>query len=207
MIPPVDALLEEFETLSLDERVYVVLRSDEDLEVSIHFQRKDAPKCWGIWFKLSEEASRQQCTRQTLPLVLRAFQVSEATFSKEIASRLLTQAAYADEFVRNVSDLLGADAVRESIRSTQMFMENLREMVRKTLGPSPAEEERSTNGPGLNMGSTGKVRGPVSLNALNADAKSESSSGGHSGSSGKGHLRILRSVERPKARGDDDESS
>lgn len=198
MIPPVETLLEEFETLSLDERAYVVLRSDEDLEVCIYFQRKDAPKCWSLWFKLSEEASKQHCTRHTLPLVLRAFQVSESAFSKEISTRLLTQAAFADEFVRSVSELLGADAVRESIRSTQVFMDNLRDMVRKTLGEASQDEDSSSRsghtGHAPSKGHTGKGHSPASLGSLN------STSNPASPAPSKGHLRIIRREENAALR-------
>ena len=181
MVPALSSLLEEFETLSLDERVYLVLRSDEDLEVCFHFQRKDAPKCWSVWYKLSEEASRQQCSRATFPHVLRAFQVPESTFVKDLSGRLLTQAAFADEFVRSVTLLLGADAVRESIRGTQAFMEELRAMVRRTLG---AEEG---NEPSKDTVKGARHRGPVSLGSLGHDAGESNPPSG-----GKSHLRVIR---------------
>jgi hypothetical protein len=174
MSPTIDELLVEFETLSLDERVYLVMRSDEDLEVCIHFQRKDAPKCWSVWYKLSEEASRQQCSRQSFPLVLRAFQVADGTFITELSNRLLTQAAFADEFVRSVSALLGAEAVRESIRATQAFMENLRALVQRTLGPGPGTE-----------GAESKIT-PPRLTTL------KSLDGGTEARPAKGHLRVIR---------------
>jgi hypothetical protein len=144
MIPALPNLLEEFESLSLDDAVYFVLRSEEDLEVAVHYQKKNMPLCWSVWFKLSEEASKQTCSRENLPFVLEAFGLTRANVEKEIAGRLLSQAAFADEFVRNVGDLLGQEALRESIRATQLFMESLKEMVIQTVGPSsrPAAEPK-----------------------------------------------------------------
>jgi len=178
--PSIETLLEEFESLSLDDKVYLVLRSEEDLEVCIHFLRPEAPRCWAIWYKLSQDASRQQCGRSHFPAVLRAFRVPEGVFIAEMSTRLLTQAAYADEFVRSVGELLGVEAVRESIRSTQNFMDSLKEMVRRTL--RPGEE-----------GSAGSEKPAVNVRHPSALRESKAKEGAPaSGSAGKGHLRVIR---------------
>ena len=171
-LPPLDTLALEFESLSLDERAFLVIRSEEDLEVCVHFQRKEAPRVWAVWFKLSPEASRQQCSREHLAAVLAAFRVREGHLSSELATRLLTQAAYADEFVRTVGELLGEDAVRESIRSTQTFMENLKEMVRRTVGPGEPAAPK-----------------PVVRQVGAIDEA------GQGIGSGKGHLRVVRNKD------------
>jgi hypothetical protein len=195
MIPPIANLLEEFESLSLDESVYMVLRTDENLEVCIHFRKKQAPKCWSIWFKMSEAPSRQQCSREHFPLVLKAFGLQEHVFTKELAGRLLTQAAFADEFVRTVGQLLGQDALRESIRSTQLFMESLKELVRKTVGPGlPDETTPGGAGTGPIPGaSTGFRKSPVALSTLKPPSDStDSQDGPTSVGSSKGRFRVIQ---------------
>jgi ABC-type iron transport system FetAB ATPase subunit len=67
--------------------------------------------------------------------VARAFQLDESFLAKELAGHLLTQAAFADQFVREVQELLGEEAVRESILRTQMFMDALKDAVSSALEP------------------------------------------------------------------------
>ena len=134
MLPEFSKLIEEFELLCLDERAFFTVTNASSLQVSIMYVRNEGTKPWTIWFNLSEAPSKQRISRLFLEPTLEAFEVDIRVVSRLVADRLLTQAAYADELVRKVGELLGDDALREAIRSTQMFMENLQSMVSNLLG-------------------------------------------------------------------------
>lgn len=138
MLPPIEKLLEEFERITLDERVYMSFTSEEELEVCVQYRRA-VEKPWSVWYGLSQEASKQSCSRQHIPFVLKAFKVSERAFLRELVSVLLTQAAYADEFVRQVQTLVGEEAVRNSINETQKFMDHMSQVVNRLLKTSESE--------------------------------------------------------------------
>lgn len=143
LTPSLDKLLEEFERLTLDERVYLTFQSDDDLGVCVQYKRIES-KAWSIWYALSQEASKQSCSRQHVPYVLKAFKISERVFQRELTSILLTQAAYADEFVRQITELVGEESVRNSIRETQQFMDTMTKAVAKLLHEESTTRERPT---------------------------------------------------------------
>lgn len=130
-------MIDAFERISLDERLHIILRSEDDLEVCVEFDRNDQFRCWSFYFKEAKNESRQNCSRVHAVEVARAFKLPESAFAKELADHILTQAAFADQFVREVQELLGFEAVKESIIRTQLFMDSLREAVTSTLESSP----------------------------------------------------------------------
>ena len=134
MLPDIHKLVDEFERLSLDEKMYLTFKNEDELEAAVQYDRGQGNRCWQVWLREAPVDSRQTCSRQHLPAVLKAFRLSERDFVREVAGRLLTQAAFADEFVREVKEFLGDDAVRESIRNTQDFMDALRGAVQNALG-------------------------------------------------------------------------
>ena len=162
MLPQIEILLEEFELLTFDEKAFFVLTSAEELQVCISFDAslknnpppKKQAKPWRVWFKLSEAASKQECSRDFLPSVLDGFKVSQLQFRQELAGKLLLEAAYADEMIRNVKNLLGEEALRESIMSTQRFMDGLKNMVGQIMAEkntnaqpfSPNQSDQSNKG-------------------------------------------------------------
>jgi hypothetical protein len=97
-------LIDEFERLSLDDRIFFRVESEEELEVDILFERDGNARNWSIWYALSEKNSKQTVSKSFLPQVLRAFQVPDTRFYEELSSVLLTQAAFADQFVREIAD-------------------------------------------------------------------------------------------------------
>lgn len=129
-------MVDAFERVSLDERLHIIMRSEDDLEVCVEFDRADQFKCWTFYFRDAQSESRQKCSRAHAVEVACAFKLNSAAFAKELAGHLLTQAAFADQFVREVQELLGHDAVRESIVRTQLFMDALREAVSSSLEAS-----------------------------------------------------------------------
>jgi hypothetical protein len=145
MRPEIEIILEEFEAISLDDRIYLDFVSDEELPVRVQFLRSAKGRSWSIWYPLNEAASKQTVSRIHFPLVLRAFGVSNTEFEKELGGILLTQAAYADEFVRQVSGLFGAEAVRKSISQTQNFMDELREAFPKCSTAESGDLELSND--------------------------------------------------------------
>jgi hypothetical protein len=133
-------MIDAFERTSLDERLHIIMRSEEELDVCVEFNRSDQFKCWTFYFRDAHEESRQRCSRIHAVEVAHAFKLSESTFSKELAGLLLTQAAFADQFVREIQELLGVDAVRESIMRTQLFMDALKEAVSSALDGNSSHE-------------------------------------------------------------------
>jgi hypothetical protein len=127
-------LLQEFEHWSLDEKLFLEFVSDEELEVRVKFQKCPKGRCWSIWYVANEQASKQTISRQHFPAVLRAFGVSNTEFEKELGGMLLTQAAYADEFVRQMGNLFGAEALQKSILQTQHFMDAVRDALPRCVG-------------------------------------------------------------------------
>jgi hypothetical protein len=126
-------MIAAFERTSMDDKICLIMRSEEDLEVCIEFNREDQFRCWNFYYKEAQQESRQRCSRSHAVDIARAFQLSESALAKELAGHLLTQAAFADQFVREIQELLGEAAVRESIMSTQLFMDALKEAVASTL--------------------------------------------------------------------------
>ena len=139
MLPELQKMIDEFERLSLDDKMYLAFKSEDDLDLAVQYDRGQGNRCWQVWLRDAPVDSRQTCSRGHLPAVLKAFRMSERDFVREVAGRLLTQAAFADEFVREVKEFLGDDAVRESIRNTQDFMDALRNAVQGALGDKKTE--------------------------------------------------------------------
>jgi hypothetical protein len=156
MLPEFSVLIEEFEQLCLDERAFFTLTNASALEVSIMYVRNEGTKPWTIWFNLSEDASKQRISQLFLEKTLGAFEIDTRELSSQLADRLLTQAAYADELVRKVGKLFGDEALREAIRSTQAFMESLQAMVSNIIGDAP--------------NSTKADKRPQSLDSISRDA-------------------------------------
>lgn len=140
-------MINAFERTSLDEHLYMILRSEEELDVCVEFNRNDQFRCWSFYFRDASDESRQRCSKSHAVEVARAFKLNDHAFTNELARHLLTQAAFADQFVREVQELLGVEAVRESIMGTQLFMDALKEAVASALdteSPEPAEEHSAT---------------------------------------------------------------
>lgn len=107
MLPEINTILEVFERMSLDEKVYLTFTNEEDMQVCVLYLKKQDQRNWSFWLALNEQASRQTISIAHLRPVLKAFKVSEDIFIKELASVLLLQASFADEFIRQISELLG----------------------------------------------------------------------------------------------------
>lgn len=138
-------MIDAFERVSLDERLHLILTSEEELEVCIEFNRSDQFQCWTFYFRDAREESKRQCSRAHAVGVASAFKLSHADLAKELAGMLLTQAAFADQFVGEVEELLGKEAVKESIVRTQLFMDALKDAVANALEPdTPAEAPERT---------------------------------------------------------------
>lgn len=154
MRPEIAIILEEFERLSLDDRIYLNFINDEEIPVQVLFSRVANGRSWSIWYPLSESASKQTVSRIHFPLVLRAFGISDTEFERELGGIFLTQAAFADEFVRQVSQLFGAEAVRKSISQTQNFMNELSEAFPRCAGEADAVASLTPVGAGSNASAT-----------------------------------------------------
>lgn len=144
MLPEIDTILEVFERMSLDDKVYFSFPNEEDIQVCILFNKKPDRRNWSLWLAINEEASKQTLSTNHLRQALKAFKINEKTFLKEIADVLLMQAAYADEFIRQISEVLGKEAVQKSILHTQNFMDELAEKIRSLIpaDAAPSKEDK-----------------------------------------------------------------
>ncbi len=144
MLPEIDTILEVFERMSLDDKVYFSFPNEEDIQVCILFNKKPDRRNWSLWLAINEEASKQTLSTNHLRPALKAFKINEKTFLKEIADVLLMQAAYADEFIRQISEVLGKEAVQKSILHTQNFMDELAEKIRSLIPAdvTPSKEDK-----------------------------------------------------------------
>ena len=142
MLPEINSILEVFERMSLDEKVYFTFKNEEDIQICIQFLKKTDKKNWSIWYALNEQASKQTITVSYLQSSIKAFKVSEKTFIKEIADVLLLQAAFADEFIRQVTEVLGKEAVQKSILQTQYFMDELTSKIRTIIEGDENKEKK-----------------------------------------------------------------
>jgi hypothetical protein len=141
MLPEINLILEVFERMSLDEKVYFTFNNEEDIQICILFSKKSDKRNWSIWLALNEQASKQTISITHLRPVLKAFKVNEKGFIKELADVLLLQAAFADEFIRQISELLGENAVQKSILFTQNFMDELSSKVRTLCNGDEHQEK------------------------------------------------------------------
>lgn len=184
-----ETLVSEFERLSLDDRIYMTFKSEEELGVAVQFERRADGRCWSVWYLEAAQASKQMCSRSHLEPVLRAFRVSDAAVHEALSNKLLTQAAFADEFVREVTQIMGEEAVRASIRSTQDFMDALRDAV-KGLFPEESSSHPNTPSPTNSAGPTGPA-GPA--HPRKSDKEGAESPTSSNGGKPRGGLRIIRS--------------
>jgi len=142
-------MIDAFERMSLDERLHLILNSEEDLQVCIEFNRADQFQCWTFYFRDAREESKRQCSRLHALEVASAFRLSHSEMAKELAGMLLTQAAFADQFVGEVEELLGKEAVKESIVRTQLFMDALKDAVSNALSTDNSSESPDRPVPSL----------------------------------------------------------
>ncbi len=142
MLPEISSILEVFERMSLDEKVYLTFNNEEDIPVCLLFLKKPDKRNWSIWLALNEQASKQTISITHLRPVLKAFKVNDKKFIKEVADVLLLQAAFADEFIRQISEILGKEAVQKSILYTQSFMDELSSKIR-TLSNVEDNQDKS----------------------------------------------------------------
>lgn len=141
MLPEINLILEVFERMSLDEKAYFTFNNEEDIQVCTLFLKKSDKRNWSVWLALNEQASKQTISITHLRPVLKAFKINEKAFIKEIADVLLLQAAFADVFIKQISEVLGKEAVQKSISFTQNFMNELSSKV-ETLCTEGENQEK-----------------------------------------------------------------
>ncbi|KAB8037718.1 hypothetical protein GCL60_11130 [Silvanigrella paludirubra] len=141
MLPEINTILELFERMTLDEKVYFSFNNEEDIQICIMFTKKPDKRNWSIWLALNEQASKQTVTINHLRQVLKAFKISEKVFIKEIADVLLLQTAYADEFIRQITEVLGKEAVQKSILQTQNFMDELASKIKNLIHENEMQDQ------------------------------------------------------------------
>ena len=128
-------LLETFERLTLDQVLHFFLDTETGERVHVEFCRSDE-KPWTAFLVGHRETSSRTVSRRKIGTVLTALGSSLESLESEVAAHLLMQAGYCDHFIREVGELLGQNAVRQSILGTQRLMDDLATSVKQALGPS-----------------------------------------------------------------------
>ena len=126
--------VEAFERLTIDDHAFFVFTNADDLEVHVRFKKSGTIRPWEVWFSLSADASRQSCSAKHFEAVIQAFRINANEVARTFQTHILTQAAFADQFVREVSEVMGPVLLQKSILETQNFMDALSEAVQRTLG-------------------------------------------------------------------------
>lgn len=127
-----EELLELFERLSLDKKMafFIQTRKGERAVVTLDLH---AEKPWSLSLEKATAETKRTVTRRKLADVLEALDCDWEQLEHEISSHLLLQASYCDHFIREVSQLLGEQAVQQAILQTQTFMDEMTEAVSRTL--------------------------------------------------------------------------
>ena len=133
MLPDFTKIIDVFECMSLDNSAYFTFRDDDDSKICVQFEKISSRNNWKIWYEEKESSSTKLISSYDLRENLLLFNINEDEFLTEISSVLLTQVAFADEFIRQVTELYGQDAIQKSIYDTQTFMEELGQSVEKIL--------------------------------------------------------------------------
>ena len=156
-----EKLFESFERLSLDPKLTFFIQSAKGESVRVCFCREKKHP-WSISVGDHTKETKRQITRHKVKEVLAAVGANLASLEAEIASHLLLQCAFCDHMIRESTELLGADAVRESIYSTQKMMDELTESVLKTLGQVELDRAHPDSDPSQKEGRTNLrvIRGP-----------------------------------------------
>lgn len=126
-------IIEVFECISLDHNAYFTFQNQDNIKVCVQYEKGPSKKDWSIWFDAHENNSKQIISSQHLSVVINAFKIDENNFINEIANVLLLQAAFADELIRQVTELFGKEAVQKSILETQNFMDGLAQSVEQVF--------------------------------------------------------------------------
>ena len=71
MLPEIDTILEVFERMSLDDKVYFSFPNEEDIKFVFYLIKPDR-RNWSLWLAINEEASKQTLSTNHLRQVLKA---------------------------------------------------------------------------------------------------------------------------------------
>jgi hypothetical protein len=142
MHPNINTLVNFFERMGIDDKNYFSLENSEKNKVCIYYQKNNSQKNWSIWYFKQEESTKKIFPAADLVSYLEEFKINEEEVFKQISSFILLQAAFADEFIRQATELLGPAAIQKSILQTQNFMTNLTELIGKLI---PQEQSAADN--------------------------------------------------------------
>lgn len=144
MLPDFKKIIEVFECMNLDNNAFFTFQNQDNLKVCVQYEKKWLKKEWAFWYSDHEANSKQHVSAQHLPSTLSAFKIGEKNFLTEVSNILLVQAAFADEFIRQMKDLFGVEVVQKTILDTQNFMDALKESVDSILKTNDNDSESNT---------------------------------------------------------------
>jgi hypothetical protein len=138
-------IVDIFEAMGLDNQAYFTLLNDKNQKICIQYQKENTGKNWKLWNSDEESDPKKKINSETIQNTLKHFSIKEDDFLDEVSNSLLIQAAFADEFIRQLTILFGKEAIQKSIYDTQTFMEELSQSVEKILNTNKSSEKSTKN--------------------------------------------------------------
>ncbi len=138
-------IVDIFEAMGLDNQAYFTLLNDKNQKICIQYQKDNTGKNWKLWNSDEESDPKKKINSETIQNTLKHFSIKEDDFLDEVSNSLLIQAAFADEFIRQLTILFGKEAIQKSIYDTQTFMEELSQSVEKILNTNKSSEKSTKN--------------------------------------------------------------
>jgi len=117
------------EHYSLDERVYMkVPRFDHpDKFHEVMWERGNDPKCWKI--RMTESLNWHHCSSEDIVSLLKSGSADMRIFEKALADAVVSQAIYADYYVRQAESIVGKTQIEAAKEKTETFLESLTKII------------------------------------------------------------------------------
>ncbi len=136
-----DKMIDFYEAMGVDDKGFFCLFNEKKNKICVEFTRNLDKQNWRIWDENYESTSFKKVSLKYLPDALRSFSVSLEEFQLKIIEVVLVQTCYADEFIRQVTELLGPDTVQKSLLQNQNFMTELEKTVKRIMVPQDQETQ------------------------------------------------------------------
>lgn len=140
------------EHYSIDERVFIkVPRYDQATEyIEVIWERGASDKPWKI--RAPKSLSWHYCSSEDAVHFLKEESADMRFFEQGLTDAVVSQAIYADYYVRQAEDVIGAEKIEEAKRKTDSFLANLTKILHRkkvhskdrAIAPTLGSHKRST---------------------------------------------------------------
>ena len=145
-------ILEAFESYNFEDKCFFSLENEEKVNINIYYDKTkkksvNKGKYWSVWIHRKERTSKKIISSDKILLTLEKFKINENDFCNYLSYHLLVQVAFADEFIRQMTELFGPEPIQKSILETQNFMVNLEESIKNLLDEKqePKNKQQAKN--------------------------------------------------------------